>query len=127
MARWFSTSSPFSTGAITSFTLSTAFSTPLPPKRCLSPSRSSNASFSPVDAPDGTLARPITPLSSVTSTSTVGFPLESRISRACIFSILIFVFFYLKLIFYFCYPVLYPFVIVLIYVQGQAHKLTVFH
>jgi len=31
--------------------------------------------------PDGTAARPTTPLSSVTSTSTVGLPRESRISR----------------------------------------------
>src|SRR5205823_9493442 len=35
------------------------------------------------DAPDGTAARPNAPPSSVTSTSTVGFPRESRISRAC--------------------------------------------
>src|ERR1700756_2255039 len=35
----------------------------------------------PVDAPDGTAARPITPLSSSTSHSTVGLPRLSRISR----------------------------------------------
>jgi hypothetical protein len=35
----------------------------------------------PVEAPDGTAARPKAPLSSVTSTSTVGLPRESRISR----------------------------------------------
>ena len=35
----------------------------------------------PVDAPDGTAARPTMPESSVTSTSTVGFPRESRICR----------------------------------------------
>ena len=39
------------------------------------------ASREPVDAPDGTAARPITPLSSSTSHSTVGFPRLSRISR----------------------------------------------
>src|SRR3954470_9654648 len=39
------------------------------------------ASREPVDAPDGTAARPITPLSSRTSHSTVGLPRLSRISR----------------------------------------------
>lgn len=53
------------------------------------PARSSNASCSPVEAPDGTDARPIMPDSNTTSTSTVGLPLESRISRATIFSIFI--------------------------------------
>ena len=36
----------------------------------------------PVEAPEGTAARPITPDSSSTSASTVGLPRESRISRA---------------------------------------------
>src|SRR5438093_7358758 len=49
----------------------------------MSASRSSSASRSPVEAPDGTAARPNAPPSSVTSTSTVGLPRESRISRAC--------------------------------------------
>src|SRR5262245_37828339 len=40
------------------------------------------ASRLPVDAPDGTMARPNDPESSHTSTSTVGLPRESRISRA---------------------------------------------
>ena len=40
-------------------TLSTAFETPLPSQRFLSPSRSSIASCSPVDAPLGTAARPL--------------------------------------------------------------------
>src|SRR5512144_1602044 len=40
------------------------------------------ASWAPVDAPEGTAARPTSPPSSVTSTSTVGLPRESRISRA---------------------------------------------
>src|SRR5713101_5735699 len=35
----------------------------------------------PVDAPEGTAARPCTPLARVTSTSTVGLPRLSRISR----------------------------------------------
>ena len=76
-------SMPIIFSAMSSFTFCTAFNTPLPRKRSLSPSRSSNASREPVDAPDGTAARPVTPLSSVTSTSTVGFPRESKISRAC--------------------------------------------
>ena len=44
-----------------------------------SPSLSSTASWTPVDAPEGTAARPVTPVSNVISASTVGFPLESRI------------------------------------------------
>src|SRR5579862_1592677 len=40
------------------------------------------ASFEPVDAPDGTAARPLTPDSRTTSASMVGLPRESRISRA---------------------------------------------
>jgi hypothetical protein len=48
----------------------------------LSPSRSSIASREPVEAPEGTAARPMTPDSSRTSASTVGLPRESRISRA---------------------------------------------
>ncbi len=81
-SRWPSASSPVTASAISLFTLPTAFSTPLPRKRLGSPSRSSTASCSPVDAPDGTAARPSAPDSRVTSTSTVGLPRESRISRA---------------------------------------------
>ena len=47
---------PMTAGAISSSTASTAFSTPLPPYRA-PPSRSSTASCSPVEAPDGTAAR----------------------------------------------------------------------
>ena len=46
------------------------------------PSRSSTASKAPVEAPLGTAARPNAPSSRSTSTSTVGLPRESRISRA---------------------------------------------
>src|SRR5574341_247683 len=67
---------------MTSFTFFTASSTPLPPNRFWSPSRSSTASRSPVEAPEGTAARPIAPPSSTTSTSIVGLPRLSRISRA---------------------------------------------
>ena len=63
------------------FTLVTAFCTPLPRYRFLSPSRSSTASRAPVEAPEGTAARPKLPSSNVTSASTVGLPRESRISR----------------------------------------------
>ena len=64
-----------------SFTFSTAFKTPLP-KNSGAPSLSSTASCSPVDAPEGTAARPMAPLSVKTSTSIVGFPLESKICLA---------------------------------------------
>lgn len=47
----------------------------------LSPSLSSRASYIPVEAPDGTAALN-TPFEVTTSASTVGFPLESRISLA---------------------------------------------
>ena len=46
-----------------------------------SPSRNSTASKLPVEAPEGTAARPRAPLASSTSTSTVGLPRESRICR----------------------------------------------
>ncbi|MNF12282.1 hypothetical protein D3C80_2137090 [compost metagenome] len=65
-----------------SFTLSTAFKTPLPKYLFLSSSLNSTASKAPVDAPDGTAALPMNPPSTSTSTSTVGFPLESSISLA---------------------------------------------
>src|SRR2546430_12079547 len=68
-----------------SLTLCTAFLTPFPRYLFLSPSRSSNASCSPVDAPEGTIARPRIPVSSTQSTSTVGFPRESKTSLALIF------------------------------------------
>src|SRR5213593_4555009 len=73
---------PSISGAIVSSTLLTARLTPLPPYRCVSPSRSSSASRLPVEAPEGTAARPQAPDSSWTSASTVGYPRESRISRA---------------------------------------------
>ena len=48
----------------------------------MSPSRNSTASLVPTEAPDGTAALPKTPDSNNTSSSTVGLPRESRISRA---------------------------------------------
>src|ERR1700692_1378357 len=67
--------------AISLLALATALRTPLPRNFDLSPSRSSSASCSPVEAPEGTAARPRAPFSRITSASTVGFPRESRISR----------------------------------------------
>src|SRR6187397_255173 len=72
---------PFRAAAISPLTLPTARETPLP-SQASPPSRSSTASNSPVEAPDGTAARPLAPDSSTTSTSTVGLPRESRIWRA---------------------------------------------
>src|SRR6195952_5423149 len=67
---------------ISACTALTALRTPLPPYRLLSPSRSSTASWAPVEAPEGTAARPKEPSSRSTSTSIVGLPRLSRISRA---------------------------------------------
>src|SRR2546430_16677597 len=68
--------------AISLLALATALSTPLPRYFDLSPSRSSRASCSPVEAPEGTAARPSAPPSRTTSASTVGLPRESMIWRA---------------------------------------------
>ena len=57
-------------------------STPLPRYAAGSPSRSSTASCSPVEAPDGTAARPRAPDSSRRRPRRVGFPRESRSWRA---------------------------------------------
>ena len=72
---------PTRAAAISPLTLATARETPLP-AQASPPSRSSTASNSPVEAPDGTAASPRAPDSSATSTSTVGLPRESRIWRA---------------------------------------------
>src|SRR5215472_4425747 len=78
---------PMIAGPIRSVTWRTAVSTPLPPYRLLSPSRSSSASCTPVEAPEGTAARPSAPPERSTSASRVGFPRESRISRAVTWTI----------------------------------------
>ena len=80
-AAWSAASSPVTACAISPFTLATAWPTPLP-FQALPPSRSSTASNSPVDAPEGTPARPVAPEPSVTSASTVGLPRLSTIWRA---------------------------------------------
>ena len=79
-ARWSAASRPMTALRISPFTCPTAWRTPLPPYRS-PPSRSSTASCAPVLAPLGTAARPRAPDTSSTSTSTVGLPRESRISR----------------------------------------------
>ena len=72
-------SSPRSLEAIIELTFSTAFKTDLPRYCFASPSRSSQASSLPVEAPDGTAHEPCAPLSSKTVASIVGNPLESII------------------------------------------------
>ena len=64
-----------------------AFKTPFPLYLFSSPSLSSSASCEPVDFPEGTVNLPYTPDSKITSTCTVGFPLESNTSLASIISI----------------------------------------
>ena len=89
MDAWSRADLPMIAGARCFVTFSTAFSTPLPPKRSGSPSRSSSASKAPVLAPDGTRALPLALSESSTSTSTVGLPLESRTSLAMTLDILL--------------------------------------
>jgi len=57
-------SSPTARSRRVLLTWRTALSTPLPMKRFASPSRNSTASREPVEAPEGTAARPMTPDSS---------------------------------------------------------------
>ena len=78
---------PATVSLITVLIFSTAFETPLPRYLDLSPSRSSRASNSPVDAPLGAVPLATVPSTSVTSASTVGLPRESRISLPTTFSI----------------------------------------
>ena len=85
IASWSVASMPMSLGAMRSLTLETAVRTPLPMWRS-PPSRSSTASYAPVDAPDGTDARDMMPPATM-STSTVGLPRLSYIWRALIDSI----------------------------------------
>ena len=80
-------SSPVTAPLITVLIFSTALSTPFPRYLDLSPSRSSSASNSPVDAPLGAVPLPTVPSARYTSASTVGFPLESNISLPTTFSI----------------------------------------
>src|SRR5436190_458970 len=75
---WSSAARPRTASAISPLTLATARPTPLPPHSAAA-SRSSTASCAPVEAPEGTAARPNAPESRRTSTSTVGLPRESRI------------------------------------------------
>src|SRR6266853_6122876 len=88
-ARWSAASSPAMDLAISLLALATALRTPLPRYFDLSPSRSSRASCSPVEAPEGTAARPSAPPSRMTSASTVGLPRESMSWRAWTLAILV--------------------------------------
>ena len=81
------TSAPARAGAMMRLMFPTAFETPFPPNRVGSPSLSSSASNSPVEAPEGEAPRPTVPSASVTSASTVGLPLESMISLPYTFTI----------------------------------------
>ena len=74
--------------AIVVLMLLTALVTPLPRYLDLSPSRSSRASNSPVDAPLGAQPVATVPSMRVTSASTVGLPLESNISLPITFSMI---------------------------------------
>ena len=80
-------SSPVTASFIIVLIFSTAFNTPFPRYLDLSPSLSSSASNSPVDAPLGAVPLPTVPSERYTSASTVGFPLESNISLPITFSI----------------------------------------
>jgi hypothetical protein len=71
-------------------TAETAFRTPFPPYRVVSASRRSTASWTPMEPPDGVVARAIRPSIRVRSTSTVGLPRESRISLALMDWIVVF-------------------------------------
>ena len=79
---WSVTFQPFRAEAITSLTFATAFSTPNPLYQRSSPSRSSWASWLPVDRPAGTSACPINRPSTHISACTVGQPLQSMICLA---------------------------------------------
>src|SRR5207248_6975456 len=80
-ARWSEASIPVTASAISPRALATARATPFPCQRG-PPSRSSTASKRPVEAPEGTAARPRAPERSPTSTSTVGLPRLSSTWRA---------------------------------------------
>ena len=82
-AAWSLASKPARAAAISPLTCATACFTSSPPK-ALPPSRSSSASRVPVDAPAGTMARPVAPPCSVSSASTVGRPRLSQTRRAWI-------------------------------------------
>ena len=79
---WSSTLIPTISGAIISLTFLTAVNVPFPKYLFLSPSLNSQASCSPVDAPEGTFAVPVVPSASVIVAETVGNPLESKHSKA---------------------------------------------
>ena len=79
---WSVVSQPVSASNMAPLTLLTAFKTDLP-IYFLPPSLNSQASCFPVEAPDGTDARPIILFSRITSVSIVGKPLFSNIANIC--------------------------------------------
>lgn len=81
-------SNPMIASLIFVLIFSTAFVTPFPKYLSLSPSLNSSASNSPVDAPLGAVPLATVPSTNVISASTVGFPLESRISLPTTFQFL---------------------------------------
>ena len=91
MPAWSAASSPNSAGAIVSVTLATAVQDALAAeaascrRRAARPPRGRRSR-----RPDGTAARPTEPSARTTSTSTVGLPRESRISRASTTSMIVF-------------------------------------
>jgi hypothetical protein len=78
---WSNASMPTKWGAMAKLTCDTAFDTSKPLNDS-PPSRNSKASRLPRDAPAGAMPVPLLPSCSVTSTSTVGLPLESQMRRA---------------------------------------------
>src|SRR6185503_19564403 len=78
-ACWSRASTPSSALRISVLTFRTALATSIPPSAS-PPSRRSFASYEPVDAPAGAIARPRAPLRT-TSASTVGRPRESQTRR----------------------------------------------
>jgi hypothetical protein len=78
---WSSASTPIARAASSPRTLATAPRTPRPPY-LVPPSRSSTASWAPVEAPDGTTTAPRAPERRDTSQATVGSPRESSASHA---------------------------------------------
>src|SRR4030095_13289584 len=86
MRRCSVTSVPTIAGARLLLTLPRAVNTPFPPSGFGSSSRSSTASFSPVEAPEGTMAEAVVPSSRTTEVSTVGLPRESNTSCAVMFT-----------------------------------------
>ena len=79
-ANWLSACDPINVFAISPLIWPTACMTSSPPNRA-PPSRNSNASRVPLEAPAGAMALPFAPSCKVTSASTVGRPRLSQTRR----------------------------------------------